>query len=186
MPEQPQNKTDALSEKFQSLTADNRASLEALRPSFSAVSALIGELQEIGFDRIGVELASHEKMKALRLAVKGKISAVAYMVLSIHETRYLLRVKPDNIIDLHLENLNKYQVMARDISSDDFWYRGKDDEKEARFCQYDLSLTEGRDNFSRAILQTAAICATEEELKEFDRPAEDKAKLIKKPRGGLK
>lgn len=165
--------TPSLAERFRALVGESRADLAPFRPGIEALNGMIAQLHEAGVEDIGLEYADFSVLRKYNLMRKSPdanpekpAEPVTYGILHIHDAQFLLRLRPDSVVDCFLENLNRPTAQIAYLDSDDFWTRKgkKGEEREAKFFQCDLKNPEGREDLISTVLQTAATCTAVKEL----------------------
>lgn len=185
---------ESLSAVFKALIAQDREQRAQFRPTLAKLNEIVNKFHAIGTDQVGIELANFDKLRDFNLVSRpGGDQAPFYAVLSVYEARFLIRVYPDQKIDCYTENLAKPMPNVQSLDSDEFWYKTERSsggslkvlKNEPKFLRYSLESPDDTIAFMTAIIQTAASCAANEEMKEFDViPARDNSLMPKN--AGLK
>jgi hypothetical protein len=184
--------TESLSRTFKALTEQGREQRAPFRPTLAKLNEIVSRFQGIGLDQVGIELATFDRLREFNLIARpGGDGNPFYGILSIYDARFLIRVYPEMKIDCYTENLNKPALTAQSLDSDEFWYKSerssggsvKINRAEPKFLPYNLAAEDEVTGFMSAILQTAATCAANEDLKEFDLPAARETRFVPKAAG---
>ena len=181
--------SESLSAVFKALVTQDREARAPFRPTLARLNEIVSKFHAIGSDQVGIELATFEKLREFNLSSKpGGDQSPYYGILSIYDARFLIRIYPDQKVDCYTENLNKPTPTVQSLDSDEFWFKTerssggtlKINKAEPKFLRYNLDVQEDAIGFMSAILQTAAACAANEDLKSFDLPAARENTLLPK------
>jgi hypothetical protein len=184
--------TESLSSVFKALVAQDREQRAPFRPTLAKLNEIVSKFHTIGTDQVGIELATFEKLREFNLVSRpGGDQSPYFGILSVYDARFLIRIYPEHKIDCYTENLNKPSPAVLSLDSDEFWYKTerssggtlKINKSEPKFLRYNLDDADDAVSFMSAILQTAATCAANEDLKEFDLPAARENTLLPKAQG---
>ena len=161
--------TDELSALFKTLVEKRREGLNEFRPALSQLNMIVVKFQDIGLDRIGLEHMDYDTFREYNMVRKSGSNQVddsdaTYCMLSIYDARFLLRVHTSGVVDCHADNMAKPSPELRRFDMSNFWYTGE----KPRHFQYDLNDEEKRVGLMNTILQTAATCAANAELKDLN------------------
>lgn len=176
-----------LSKTFKALLHQQREKTSVFKPALDSFNSIIAKFQDIGLERIGMEFASLDRLRELNIAKKtprnddGEMpeKEVLYCILEIYDARFLLRLHPQNVIDCHLDNLNKPSNEVQYLDNDFFWYKKVNGTRAEHFFRCDLTREEERIDLMNTILRTAAACAMVQEISEMCLPQKSSTGLSK-------
>lgn len=180
MPATPDSVTEetpqSIAAYFTAISAQRRSTQEKFKPTLQALQSIVNLLHEGGIQQVGVELADNDTLKQLGLQRKvtddeKMLEDAVFSILSIYDTKFIIRVKPDLEIDLYENNVNKAFGEPRSLNAGEFWTkRYSSSEKLDNFFKYNLTDKEDRLAFITTIANAAASLLAVAELKQHDAP----------------
>lgn len=173
--------SQSIADAFRNVAAQAREDKKKFEETLSALQELVTKCQSAGLTQVGVQQASFDSLKDLKLLKDGSAAEtpdVHYALMSIDDVRILVRVLPDKIVDCYNENVNKPASQPRHMDSSAFW-DGADRDGQSLFRRFDLSKEEDQTKLVEAIIITAANTGALQGLRQYDAPAKTVQPLAK-------
>jgi len=181
--------SESLSKAFRAMSAKAKDGLKNFRPTLAKLNEFVSKFQSIPVDQVGIEIANFDRLREYNLMTRpGNTDHSLYAILTIYDSRFLIRVQEDNKIVTYTENINKPSSAIQYLDSDEFWYRTERSsggtlkviKSEPKFNVYDLGKEEDVVNFMSAIAETTAALAAKDDLRSFDAPPQEEGRSLTK------
>jgi len=181
--------SESLSKAFRAMSAKAKDALKNYRPTLEKLNEFVSKFQSIPVDRVGIEIANFDRLREYNLMTRpGSGDNSLYAILTIYDSRFLIRVQEENKIVTYTENINKPSSGIQYLDSDEFWYRTERSsggtlkviKSEPKFNVYDLGKEEDVVNFMSAIAETTAALAAKDDLRSLDVPPQEEGKSLPK------
>lgn len=180
---------ESLSKAFRAMSTRAKDAMKNYHPTLRKLQEFVSKFQSIPVEQVGIEIANFDRLRDYNLMTRpGSSDHSLYAILTIYDSRFLIRVQEDNKIVTYTENINKPSLAIQYLDSDEFWYRTERSsggtlkviKNEPKFNVYDLGKEEDVVNFMSAIAETTAALAAKDDLRSFDAPPLAEGKSLPK------